>query len=148
VKPIVRRADVRVAKHFADNLRPADARELEAAHPNLPLEEILCYAIRNSEAYVAGFGEGAEWCVLFGVEYIEPGIGTIWMVCTEGIKGRTISILREARHWITYWKHQYGLLANYVETRNYMAVAWLALLGAQFGGPEFRNGVRVRLFNL
>ena len=110
--------------------------------------DILSDAIRNSEAYVAGFGEGAEWCVLFGVMPVEPGIGSIWMVCTNDIKGRSISILREARHWIQYWKQEYSLLANYVETRNYMAVAWLALLGAQFGGPEFRNGVRVRLFNL
>ena len=79
---------------------------------------------------------------------MEPGIGTIWMVCTEGINGRAISILREARHWITYWKHEYSLLANYVETRNKLHVRWLKALGARFDYAFLRNGVVVRPFYL
>jgi len=105
----------------------------------------LIRALRDSEAYVASFHTD---CVLFGVAPVEPGIGTIWMVCTDGIKGHAISILREARHWIAYWKTQYSLLANYVEDRNLLHLEWLWLLGAKFDRSEYRNGILVNLFYL
>lgn len=148
MKPTVRRADVRVASHFAANLRPADRRELQAAHPNKQIIDILRHAIASGDSYVAGFEEGNYWCVLFGVVPGPGGLGIIWMVCTPGIKGHAIAILREARHWITCWKHQYDVLANYVEVRNTSAWVWLKALGAYFGPPEQRNGEAVLPFYL
>ena len=145
MKPTIRRANVYDALYFARHLRPADARELQAAHPQSRLVDILIRALRDSEAYVASFHTD---CVLFGVAPVEPGIGTIWMVCTDGIKGHAISILREARHWIAYWKTQYSLLANYVEDRNLLHLEWLWLLGAKFDRSEYRNGILVNLFYL
>jgi hypothetical protein len=157
VKPTIRRADDwDDAIYFANHLRPADARELQTAHPTKQIVHILSDAIRSGETYTARFGKYTYPCVLFGVAPVEAGIvapveagiGIIWMVCTDDIKGHAISILREARHWIQYWKHDYSLLANCVETRNKLHVRWLKALGARFDHAYLRNGVVVRPFYL
>jgi hypothetical protein len=145
MKPFIRRATGLDAVKFASRLRPEDARELQAAHPGWELWRILSESVEQSESYLLAFDP--EWntpCVLFGTAPIELGIGAPWMVCTTDISGHAISILRELRHWITYWKLNYGLLENQIELRNTLHIRWLELLGAKIGqSVQLRNGVQI-----
>jgi hypothetical protein len=150
MKPFIRRATSLDAVKFASRLRPEDARELQAAHPGRALWDILSNSVEQSESYLLAFDpEWDEPCVLFGVAPIEYGIGALWMVCTDGIAGHAISILREAGHWITYWQAKYSLLVNQVELRNTLHIRWLELLGARIGHHVLlRNGVEITDFSL
>jgi hypothetical protein len=145
MKPTIRRAAEQDAIYFAANLRPADALELQTAHPHEELVDVLNDAIRQGESFTLQFGEAAP-CILFGIVKYTDIIGIIWMVATRSITGHALSILREASMWIDSWKARYGVLANYVELRNELHIRWLTILGARFTKKLQRNGVDVFLF--
>ena len=150
MKPFIRRATGLDAIRFAPVLRPEDALELQTAHPEQQLWSILTQAVESGESYLwADNPDFFSPYLLCGVVPVELGIGTIWMVATDGIKGHAISILREARHWLTYWHEQYSLLVNQVECRNILHLRWLQLLGARVDpDADIRNGQQVLTFYL
>jgi hypothetical protein len=122
---------------MAPALRPEDAREIETAS-GMPPSEVLPLSVSISrESYTIRFHDNhqridAQPTVLFGVtdDPHREGMGVMWLVATPAVTRASISVLREARHWIDAWCSRYPQgLHNIVDTRNDHHIRWLASLG-------------------
>ncbi len=127
----IRPATVQDAVQIAPLLREADRQEIEAAVGVADPRLVLPEAVRTSaEAYAAG-PDGADPCILYGVQtvYGEPGLGLIWMVCTPTILSHQIEFLRASKRHLEELNTRFPLLFNRADERNTAHLKWLRWLG-------------------
>lgn len=116
--------------------RQADRAELWASDRMTPRRAIELGAMVCPETLTALF-DGEPACV-FGVN---PG-GLLsqgarpWMVSTPLLEQHPMAFLRRSRRVVAGWASRYTTLANHVDARNTLAVAWLAWLGFEIAEPE------------
>lgn len=146
---------------LAENLRPADRRELDA------LEQEPYQAVARSVALslepLAAVGADGRLIALFGVgPCVGPGsaagregapaVGAPWMLATPGLETAAKPFLRQCRGWIDHIGRPFEMLANCVDARNTVHIRWLRWCGFSFlrrlpVGPKrlsFLEFVRIR----
>lgn len=127
-----RKATMEDALYLSQNLREADARELEiVSGPDIKgsLEQF----IRESrECYVAVTEDDLPKFVFGTTPSGISGLGYIWMVGTPEIEDHWIQIIRETRPWLKRISGDYKVLGNAVWKHNEVHIRWLRWAGFVF----------------
>ena len=124
---------------FAKDLRPADRKELIAAHGDV-CEAILKSVHSSEEAYTVTGAKG-EPLVLYGkcAEKNLPG-RLIWCMATNAMEPYEREFARVSRRILQAWAKKHGILWNAVGDFNEPAKRWLRWCGAEFGQPLEMGG--------
>ncbi len=83
---------------------------------------------------------------MFGSGEVEPGVGAVWLLGTDGIHDISRQFLRESKHWLEQLHDNYEMLFNYVDERNTVHIKWLKWLGFKFINRHEQFGVENRPF--
>ena len=138
VKPDVTIVPGRLEHCFvlAQNMRPEDARELEACGQT-PLEGVL-HAFSKSIPAAALYDDvlGA----MFGV--VEVGdSAALWSLTTPLFEEKRFSFVRAAKKVVGDLLKHYSRVGNLVDGRYTGALRLVEALGAEFGSPRLVGGV-------
>ena len=122
--------------HLIDvGLRDQDAAELQAAGV-LP-EEALQWGLDMGDALCLTIHVGDEPVGMFGVcPHPDEGVGTVWMLGTDGIFGARRELVEDAPLWMDMFNKVYPTLTNYVDSRNSVSIAWLEKMGYDFPADD------------
>lgn len=131
---------------LAKNLRDADKDEIKAMVGWEPLPA-LRFALRHSQVCRTGLLSNHEPVMIYGVTPSPiPGIGTIWMLATDGLlKGQT-TFLRRSRNEILEISQGYKAVSNYTDARNTVHHRWLKWCGFTFIRKQEEYGFERRPF--
>lgn len=121
-------ATIAHAQYIAAHVREADRVELWAAGYMTPLETMI-KAMDRSEAFT-GMADDTPVC-MWGVvqDDILFGFGIPWMVASTHLDTHARAFLSRNKAVIVEMLSKYGILSNYVDTRNRKAIKWLQWLG-------------------
>ena len=146
----VRAARLEDALVVAANMREADRAEIWASSRSTP-ERAIRDSLRVSTAAWVGYYDGVPVCA-FGVAPLNmvAGIGSPWLLGTDGLTQRPASFLRRCRPYVRKMLAVYPKLVNYVDDRNEASKAWLSWLGFEISEPEPHgpDGAMFRPFKL
>lgn len=125
-------------QYIADNLRPADARELKALYGTTDYQHRLRVSADLSEQLFVCEAEGKPLAV-FGMTHTTQHDAAIWCCATGAVSRFRRSFVKEAREVIVRWfqeNPQLRTLLNYTHVGNTMHRRWLKSLGAKFSPSE------------
>ena len=107
-----------------------------ASHKATP-SEALWRAILGSRDPMTWLFEGRVLCI-YGMSNanILAGIGSPWLLCSEELPDHAVAFYRTSRLWFEDFTKGYGLLVNYADARNTLALRWLAWLGFEIMDAE------------
>jgi len=126
-------------KHFAENIRPWDAREVAASYPGVELEDALRLCVEASRRTWVGFVDGLP-VLMAGVADIDgaPHVGCPWFLATT--KFPVVSFSKVAPYYIGLMAEGKTLLYNYVASGNKLAHRWLRRTGFTLSDQPFNHG--------
>lgn len=120
---------------FAENLRPADLREIAAYEDGHPLRQVAISQEKSEECWMV-YNAANKPIVFFGRVVPEDKYGRlIWCLGTKGIAGYERPFARVSKRILEKWARRYEVLFNAVGTFNEDAVRWLKWCGAIFYDP-------------
>jgi hypothetical protein len=124
------------AAMLAPLLRTADRIEVERAAGDV--EAALRDGIQRSRLAAMFFDGDEPLCVMGIVDthFLQPGIGSPWLIGTVALSGHKKAFLRETRRWFAEIRKPYSLLFNYVDAEYSGAIRWLRWLGFTVFEPE------------
>lgn len=134
------------ASSIAPRLREADLNEIQAATGKPPEAALLSSIAASSVAtaiIIDGVPEG-----LFGVVEINPLVGVVWAVGTDGMVRLHRRFYTEGKSWLAELHVRWPVLINYIDTRNTVHLRWLKRMGAEFLSIEPQYGYERRPFVL
>lgn len=125
------------ARHIGLYLRGPDREELTAQSPEVSCEDTV----------VASFAVSAPLCftllwdgnpvAIFGVSATEEeGVGSVWMLGTDGILSAAGYLARFTTQWVEWMNTIYPFLSNQCSASNTVSIAWLKHSGFEFGDPH------------
>ena len=141
---IVRDSVLHDCQVIAENIREDDRREILAMSGGEPLEAMVAGFIHSDKPRTVLVGETPV--AMFGSGEVEPGVGVVWLLGTDGIEDISIQFLRESKHWLEQLHDKYEMLFNYVDERNTVHIKWLRWLGFKFINRHEQFGVENRPF--
>jgi len=99
-------------------------------------EEILLRSTKNSTHLWLGTHDETILC-FFGL--IPPtllsDVAYLWLYCTPYMCGHTIPLIRHSRRAVRDWLNIYPHIVGHGHSDRPRSLAWLRLLGAEFGEP-------------
>jgi hypothetical protein len=125
----IRAASEKDVYAIAPLLREADKAEIKAmtgSSPLIPLltsfneSDIVWFAYRPDGSPLAIFGVGKD---------IDCAAGIPWMLATDEAKRFAVSLVKMGQKWVDRRLSDYGLLHNFVDSRNTVHINWLKRLG-------------------
>lgn len=130
---------------LAGLLRAEDRLEVQRASGDV--EDALRDSIQRSRLCVLFLSDGVPLCVMGVVEplFLDPDVGSPWLLGTEPLRHHKKAFLRETRLWMKEIRKPYSLLYNYVDADYAGAIRWLKWLGFTVFDPE-PFGVKKTLF--
>lgn len=123
--------------YVANNMRQADIDELWAQSMSRPLNS-LQYAVRVSTSCWTIMSGDDEPVGLFGVGAVSMigGIGSPWMLSTDGLLPIAKSFLKGCPEYIEKMLNDFDKLQNVIDTRNTVSIRWLKWLGFDMLDPQ------------
>lgn len=143
---ITRQASYSDALWVAMNLRMEDWNEVLTVDPCADVvSRVLHGALEvSSEARVFVLSDSAMPVALFGHlpdDNFGTEYGIIWLLATDRIKGRSLSLIKAVTPILDEWTSRYPKgLHNIVDCRNEAHLRWCALLGFTLGPITELNG--------
>jgi len=133
---------VKLWKH----LRKADVDEITAASGMHPLDALMMGYEESDECYTI-WADG-ERLGMFGVaqETINPSIGRVWLLGTDGILKHKFDFLRKSLLWREELHHRFPVLYNNIDARNEVHIKWLQWLDFSFISTMENYGYEGRPF--
>jgi hypothetical protein len=129
-------------RHIATNMRAADRREVEAASGLSPFH-VLKAGIRTSALSGVGRSPAGEPVLILGVANVTPGVGSIWLLGTDGIITHKRLFHKVALKVLPLLHQEWPTLGNIVDARNTVHIRWLKALGFQFGKPIIAGAAKL-----
>lgn len=128
-----REATVEDVRHVANNLRPADLREM-LAHGHKDVFATLLEGFVFSNPCNAMVDRNGETFGLFGAvpNPQNEWSAAVWMMATPTLEKEALGFARGSRKILEEWSEQYRLLFNVVDSRNEVHLKWLKWLGFTF----------------
>ena len=122
-----RPATVQDAVHVANNLRPEDLQEVQG----LGYDSMASiFSVLMSDVAVTFFNRKEEIAGVAGIVKDErPGVGIIWMLCTDKVQTEPHTFVRQAKRWLNDEQRNYRLLWNLADARNLYHHKLLKMLG-------------------
>lgn len=128
---------------LAAALRAADLAEIAVA--GIDAETAVRGSIRASVfAYTAWVGDDIAAC--FGVEKIDAGEASPWLLTTPAVERIPLQMVRSARFFVNRWLETWPVLRNRVDARYTQACRFLQLLGFHLHSPHDVGGVQFLVF--
>jgi len=140
----VRPSELYDCHYIAENIREDDRREILAFSGEEPLEAMVSGFIHSDSPRTVLVGDTPV--AMFGSGPVEPRVGSVWLLGTDGIEDISIQFLRESKYWLEHLYENYDLLFNYVDERNTVHIKWLKWLGFKFINRHEKFGVEKRPF--
>ena len=140
----VRIAELEDCYWVAENMREADRNEVAALSGQEPLDALIA-GFHYSDVPFTVVSDG-EPAAIFGAGPVEPDVGAIWLLGTDGILKNTTRFLRESHFWLDQCARPYGMLFNYVDARNKVHIRWIKWLGFTLINLHEEFGVEQRPF--
>ena len=108
--------------------------------------DALLMSFHHSQEKLVGEIDGSVVCI-HGVALLNAaaGIGSPWMLGTDGIDSGWRPFLKGSREWIADVRTRYAELTNYVYAENKKSIQWLEWLGFTVEPAEPR-GVNGAMF--
>ncbi len=132
----------------ANDMRPADLAEVQAASGREP-KEVLLQCFFEGQPCMTICGEDDEPIGMWGVIPMGEMLGGVWMLAANSLvksKARQWSFLRQARSYVDQMQEEYPVLANCVDARNKVHIRWLRWMGFTFIAEHPNYGAEGRLF--
>ena len=129
---------------IAENIREDDRREILAMSGGEPLDAMVSGFLHSDNPRTVLVGDTP--IAMFGSSEVEPGVGMVWLLGTDGIHDISRQFLRESKHWLEQLHDNYEMLFNYVDERNTVHIKWLKWLGFKFINRHEQFGVENRPF--
>ena len=73
------------------------------------------------------------------LEKDEPGVGVVWLLCTDDISNHPIVLLRELKKEFKKYDEQFWFLYNFMLAEDKQAKGWLKWMGFDFSMPRPKN---------
>ncbi len=130
---VIRRARQADAAALAEDLRPQDAREIQAMHGGaVDLAEAIRHSIAvSTHAWTAYAGERVA--MIGGVAALGTllggNIGSPWLLGSSVMFRRPGALTRTGRRYVAFMHTIYPELSNLIDHRNAVSIAWLRRLG-------------------
>lgn len=118
--------------YLLPNLRKEDLQEIEASGWRTA-ELALSDGLKDSTPCLSIVTPADEAIAMFGVVPSgQPELGYVWLLGSDEIKNHKTQFLRESRKWLDFFHQQFPVLANCVDARNTVHIAWLRWCGFSF----------------
>lgn len=137
----VRPATLQDARFVGARLRVEDEREVNTA-TGRPGTEVVPLALHASSERYTVWHAGTP-VALAGVVPRTDGLGSVWMLCTDGVRFCALSLVSESRYWLDHMARAFpnGLTAR-ADARNTAHLRWCKLMGFRELASEVVNGHR------
>lgn len=123
-------AEKKHVEKMAPMVRIVDVQEIWAMSHQSPAEALT--ASLGPHAHTA-LDEAGEPFAMFGVVEVGSLLGAQvafpWLIGTDMLNHKKLSILKESRTFMNSWKKRYTALMNFVDSRNLSSIQWLRALG-------------------
>ena len=126
MKPYIRPAIESDADDLAPGLRTLDLKEIELSS-GLPPREALLHAMSVSDAPKA-IVLGSDVIGLFGVAPHPEAGGVPWFLSSGAVAQHKLTLLKEAKCWVTESVETYGKLQNYCLAEHEESLQFIELL--------------------
>lgn len=133
------------ADHIGANMRQSDIDEVRASSALEPVEAVRTSLALSSIAFCVESDSHGP-CAIFGAAPCGlPGLGSVWMLGTDGIRREGYSIAKQTRRYFDQLNAEYPILWNFIDGRNSLSMRWLRWGGFELlqehrhFGPEMRS---------
>ena len=132
---------------IAANLRQSDVEEVKASSALPPRDALFASHALSTHAYVVHSQEGGPIAVFGAAPHPLPGVGIVWMLGTDGIRGEAYSIAKQTRPYLDELNAAYPILWNFIDARNSVSMRWLRWGGFKVLADHPNHGPQGRLFH-
>ena len=129
---VVLRASELDCSYLCASLAHSDQREADLIHPGVDIWGAVKQSLKDGPAYTVFLYEGGVRAMFGVVPGGTPGVGTPWLLQTEGfLKCPRVrrQFLTESLGYIMGFHREYPVLANVVSRENKVTIRWLKWLG-------------------
>lgn len=129
--------------YILDHLREFDKKEVQAVHGDEWREKVFEQVMQTDFDVLMGINSEGDVPVCMGgachLEKDEPGVGVVWLLCTDDISNHPIVLLRELKKEFKKYDEQYWFLYNFMLSEDEQAKGWLKWMGFDFSMPHPAN---------
>jgi len=111
---------------LAPRLRAADVAEVGAMNQT-PLQALQDGFSLSDECWTI-WHDGVI-LGMFGVAPLEPGVGAVWLLASDGLPKVRWEFLKKTRPWVAHFLSKYPTLTNLVDSRNTCHIKWIKWAG-------------------
>ena len=124
--------------YIADNLREQDAAEVYATVGHRQFGGAIRAALAGSDDAVVFTSAYGEPIAVMGVSTVSflYNTGSPWMLATPSATRHRRALISLGRAYTQAMLQHYAVLANHVDVRNAVSVAWLQHIGYRMAKPE------------
>jgi len=129
--------------YILDHLREFDKKEVQAVHGDEWREKVFEQIMQTDFDVLMGINSEGDVPVCMGgachLEKDEPGVGVVWLLCTDDISNHPIVLLRELKKEFKKYDEQFWFLYNFMLAEDKQAKGWLKWMGFDFSMPRPKN---------
>lgn len=127
-------------KYILEHLRECDRKEVQSIHGEEWENKVLEDIMKSDFDVLMGINVDGDVPVCMGgvwhLETDEPGVGVVWMLCTDDVSNHPITLLRELKKEFKKYDEEYWLLYNFMLSEDTQAKGWLKWVGFDFSMPH------------
>lgn len=129
--------------YILEHLRADDLAEVKAIHGEDYKEKVLTDIMKTDFDVLMGVTKNGDIPVCMGgawqLDNDAPGIGVVWMLCTDEVVKHKIRLLKELKKEFREYDKKFWFLYNLIYYKNDFAKNWLSWLGFKFDNPKPRG---------
>ncbi|MCD7740185.1 MAG: hypothetical protein LUH11_02430 [Candidatus Gastranaerophilales bacterium] len=122
--------------YILDHLRADDLEEVKAVHGDKWKQQVYDDIMKTDFDVLMGVTKKGDIPVCMGgawhLEKDEPGVGVVWMLCTDEISKHKICLLRELKKEFQKYDKTFWFLYNFIYYKNEFSKNWLQWMGFNF----------------
>ena len=140
MKPFHRESWLSDLNYISLHMRYADKREVEALGSTV--ERSLALGFGHSTICRTIIDNRGRTVGIFGVTPLDPKVGQVWMLGTDGLVDIKTSFLKNCRDVVKGMNEQYPQLCNLIDSRNEVHLKWIKWCGFKIIGERVINNVK------
>ena len=126
--------------YILEHLRSDDLEEVKSIHGDKWKENVFNDIMKTDFDVLMGITKKGDIPVCMGgawhLEKDAPGVGVVWMLCTDEIVNHKICLLKELKKEFIEYDKKFWFLYNFIFYKNIFAKNWLSWLGFRFNNPR------------
>lgn len=126
--------------YILEHLRADDLEEVKAVHGDKWKENVFNDIMKTDFDVLMGITKDGDIPVCMGgawhLDKDAPGIGVVWMLCTDEIVNHKICLLKELKKEFREYDKKFWFLYNFIYSKNDFAKNWLSWIGFKFDNPK------------